>query len=685
MKSFLVKTGLLVACMVSLFHGKATAESETEWSLNCEQYGDIKPNENPTYQHINCLLTNAAIQADIPPEVVKGIATRESYWRQFVDGKPFISKDGGIGIMQITDTTLPEEQQERLKNDILYNIETGVRILNSKASLTTLPSIKGAGRDIIENWYFPVMAYNGVVPVNSPLYQETGEINHEAYQELVFRKIEKDSFGKIEEESYRGDTILARYPFDIKYFKYDRESDKPIEFLKPEYIVQGVHETTIKLKAGDRVLTTEYDVKLRKKPGSPDYKRLPINTPLLIEGTFEFDESEISQNQFVWFPAKTLDGQYSGYVSSAYIEKQVAFKAASSSYNSIKTSWAAVSGASGYEIYRSTSSTGTYSKVGTTTSTSFMNSGLTTNQSYYYKMRAYQTVGSTRDYSNYSAIVTAKPLPAVPSSVKAASSSYNSIKTSWAAVSGASGYEIYRSTSSAGTYSKVGTTTSTSFMNSGLTTNQSYYYKMRAYRTVGSTRVYSNYSAIVTAKPLPAVPSSVKAASSSYNSVRTSWTAVSGASGYEVYRATSSTGTYSLAGSTTSTSYTNTGLTTNKPYYYKIRAYRTVGSMKVYSNYSTVVTAKPVPTVPTNFKATRISSTSLKLTWVSVSGASGYELYRSTSFSGTYNLLKSTTSLYYTNSSLTTGKTYYYKLRAYRTVGTTKVYSGWTTIISAKP
>jgi fibronectin type 3 domain-containing protein len=421
------------------------------------------------------------------------------------------------------------------------------------------------------------------VQVNSPLFQESGEINHEAYQEKVFLNIK--------EGSYMGDTVLARYPFEVKDFKY---VDKFIEFLEPEYIVQGIHETTIELKAGDRVLTTEGDVKLRETPGSPEYKvKLPIGTPLLIEGTFEFDESVIRENQFVWFPAKTLDGQYSGYVSSAYIEKQVAFKAASSSYNSIKTSWAAVSGASGYEIYRSTSSTGTYSKVGTTTSTSFMNSGLTT--------------------------------------------------------------------------------------------NRSYYYKMRAYRTVGSTKVYSNYSAIVTAKPIPAVPSSVKAASSSYNSVRTSWTAVSGASGYEVYRATSSTGTYSLAGSTTSTSYTNTGLTTNKPYYYKIRAYRTVGSMKVYSNYSTVVTAKPVPTVPTNFKATRISSTSLKLTWVSVSGASGYELYRSTSFSGTYNLLKSTTSLYYTNSSLTTGKTYYYKLRAYRTVGTTKVYSGWTTIISAKP
>ncbi|MGF6953489.1 hypothetical protein QF028_005994 [Neobacillus sp. B4I6] len=313
MKSFLVKSVLLTACMVSLFHGKAAAESETEWSLNCAKYGAIKPNENPTYQHINCLLTNAAIQADIPPEVVKGIATKESDWRQFVDGKPFISNDNGIGIMQITDKTLPDEQQERLKNDILYNIETGVRILNYKASLTTLPHIKGAGRDIIENWYFPVMAYNGVVQVNSPLFQETGEINHEAYQELAFVKIEK--------ESYMGDTVLARYPFEVKDFKY---VDKFIEFLQPEYIVQGVHETTIRLTEGDRVITTKDKVNLRKGPGAPCVEKvLPINTPLLIEGPFEFDETETSRNQFVWFPVKTVDGLYVGYVSSAYIEKQV--------------------------------------------------------------------------------------------------------------------------------------------------------------------------------------------------------------------------------------------------------------------------------------------------------------------------------------------------------------------------
>nr|WP_308128884.1 immunoglobulin-like domain-containing protein [Bacillus sp. sid0103] len=273
---------------------------------------------------------------------------------------------------------------------------------------------------------------------------------------------------------------------------------------------------------------------------------------------------------------------------------------------------------------------------------------------------------------------------ASPENLKAVASTYNSVSLSWSAVSGASGYEIYRSTSSTGTYTKIASTSSTSYSSTSLNTGTAYYYKIRAYQTV-TPSAYSGYSSVVSAKPVLATPSSAKAASSAYNSIKTSWTAVSGASGYEVYRATSSTGSYYYAGSTTSTSFKNLGLVTNKPYYYKIRAYRMVGSTKVYSNLSAVVYAKPIPSVPANFKAAKVSSTRFKLTWSAVAGASGYELYRSTSSSGTYTLRKSTTSLYFTNSGLTKGRTYYYKLRAYRMVGKTKVYSGWTSIIRVKP
>ena len=123
---------------------------------------------------------------------------------------------------------------------------------------------------------------------------------------------------------------------------------------------------------------------------------------------------------------------------------------------------------------------------------------------------------------------------------------------------------------------------------------------------------------------------------------------------------------------------------TGTTYYYKIRAYKTVGTTKTYSGYSAIAGAKPILSAPANFKETRVSSNSIKLTWSGVSGVSCYEVYRATSSTGSYSLLKITTSLNYTNTWLTKGKTYYYKVRAYRVVGTTKVYSNWTTVVSDK-
>ena len=79
--------------------------------------------------------------------------------------------DGGIGLMQITNKD--NYDQEKLKYDIYYNINAGIEILNSMYDRKDLPKIKGAGREVIENWYFPVMAYNGTKPVNSPLVQLT--------------------------------------------------------------------------------------------------------------------------------------------------------------------------------------------------------------------------------------------------------------------------------------------------------------------------------------------------------------------------------------------------------------------------------------------------------------------------------------------------------------------------------
>ncbi|MGH4050326.1 MAG: lectin like domain-containing protein [Clostridium sp.] len=200
-----------------------------------------------------------------------------------------------------------------------------------------------------------------------------------------------------------------------------------------------------------------------------------------------------------------------------------------------------------------------------------------------------------------------------------------------------------------------------------------------------TNKVTSNITLYAKWITIPGIPTSVKASSSSYNSIKVSWRAVASASGYEVYKSTSAAGANTSRYATTATSYNSTGLTTNSTYYYKVRSYRMVGTVKVYGVCSAVISARPIPASPTNVKAARISSRSIKLTLSGVTGASGYEVYRATSSTGSYSLLTRTTYKYYTNSKLTTGRTYYYKIKSYRTVGRTRVYSNWSAVVHARP
>ena len=145
-----------------------------------------------------------------------------------------------------------------------------------------------------------------------------------------------------------------------------------------------------------------------------------------------------------------------------------------------------------------------------------------------------------------------------------------------------------------------------------------------------------------------------------------------------------------LKGTGTTISYTDNdkgaGLTTGKTYYYKIRAY----DGTTYSSLSSYKYAKPAwPTI--SLKAASNTYNSIKLTWNEIAGAEGYEVYRSTKYTGPFDtpvdtVLKGTgTTISYTDNDkgagLTTGKTYYYKIRAYD--GTT--YSPLSSYKYAKP
>ncbi|MCM3729661.1 Ig-like domain-containing protein [Neobacillus cucumis] len=315
MRSILLKVFLLT-CFILPVWTHENASAEMTWPAKCASFGALMPNQNPSFQYINCLLTNAALAANIPPEVVKAVAVQESGLRQFDSGKPLITPDSGIGIMQITNQS--SYDQQRLKDDIIYNIQAGVDILSSMYQRKDLPKIKEAGPEVIENWYFPVMAYNGTKPINSPFVQKDGSRNADAYQEEVFTKIEQNSF--------LDNTKLGQYPFSTADFVYKSGSAENILFNKLQYtLTDQMHASMSLFQTGNKVVTIG-EVNLRSKPttqNSPILKLLAKNTTLIINGDFKYDQNISSLNQFVWYPVKTEDQKLVGYIPSAYIIKKL--------------------------------------------------------------------------------------------------------------------------------------------------------------------------------------------------------------------------------------------------------------------------------------------------------------------------------------------------------------------------
>ena len=229
----------------------------------------------------------------------------------------------------------------------------------------------------------------------------------------------------------------------------------------------------------------------------------------------------------------------------------------------------------------------------------------------------------------------------------------------WNAVYGATSYRIYRSTSKGSGYSLLGTTTATSYTNTGAKAGTTYYYRVKAVNDAG----LSPYSNVVSGKvksvtPKPAAPVVKIGHSATSGKPMLTWNAVSGATSYKVYRATSQKGTYSLLGTVTTTSYTNTGAKAGTTYWYKVKAVNSAGE----SAYSNVVSGKT--TVTTLTMGHSASSGKPQLTWKAVSGAASYKVYRATAKNGAYSVINTTNALTYTNTGAALGTTYYYKVEA---------------------
>ncbi|MGN1031152.1 MAG: Ig-like domain-containing protein, partial [Butyricicoccaceae bacterium] len=284
----------------------------------------------------------------------------------------------------------------------------------------------------------------------------------------------------------------------------------------------------------------------RKAIGDSDWKRLVE----LSDGTATSYQDKTAKADTVYRytvrALRVVDGNYdlSSYNKTGLISvPQVSgIKPSGSGWGQTTVQWNAVKGATGYRVYHRTEN-GDWVRIATTSKTSVTDKNLDPQIRYQYTVRAYFTENGNTIFGSYDTKVKLiTPIPTYPAGQSAVSTGYNTIKVSWQQVTDADGYYVYRKDASNSEWKRIQTVKSTTrwINDSNLTCGKKYTYTVRAYKKINGTVIRSTYdTAGVSATPVPATVKLNKATAGS-KKITISWTKVSGASGYRIYRKTGS-------------------------------------------------------------------------------------------------------------------------------------------------
>lgn len=322
----------------------------------------------------------------------------------------------------------------------------------------------------------------------------------------------------------------------------------------------------------------------------------------------------------------------------------------------IVLSWTAISGAQSYDLYRSTDKEN-WKLIKNVTGTTYTNSSVTPGVTYYYQVQAIAAKAEANSLPSEAAGRTAKLAQSVVE-VKNDSAT-GSVILSWESVEGAQGYEVWRASSKSGEYALVGTVTKPHLTDESGSAAKTYYYKVKALGE--KTAANSAWSKVVSGTRKLAPPEVTVKNVSNTGKIILSWDSQKKASSYEIYRSESKDGTFRKIHSTTSASFTDTGVTAQKTYYYKVRAVAGSAGSSDFSEVTRAVCKLPRPSVTLSNSAV---SGRVVISWKTVSGAVSYSLYRADSKDGEYQLVKTTEALKTVDDTGELGQTYYYKVMA---------------------
>ncbi len=341
--------------------------------------------------------------------------------------------------------------------------------------------------------------------------------------------------------------------------------------------------------------------------------------------------------------------------------------------NMMDLSWSSSSNADEYLLYRNTNyNTGTAIYITNTPGTNYTDTGLLPDRWYYYWVKADNTNGES-GFSTVASNETLLPPPHLPVWISARDISSTRIDLLWNDVSYETSYTLY--------YCTNGNTNNrmicdglgndmTNYSDTGLTPDTIYYYSIKAFNIIGESG-FSTVTAVTTPVLPPATPTITSIISASSNQIDLTWSNVSNETSYTLFRNannTTNSATNIFGSAADVTVFSDTNLSSDTWYYYRVKAYNDGGS----SNYSIVASNITWPSKPIIVKINLASENEINLIWNSINNTTVYSLFRSeqNNFGSMIGIAKySRLQTNIIDSGFSPNTTYYYCLKAYNPAG----------------
>ncbi len=267
--------------------------------------------------------------------------------------------------------------------------------------------------------------------------------------------------------------------------------------------------------------------------------------------------------------------------------------------------------------------------------------------------------------------------------VKLGGRAADALRINWTKNASADGYivEMYQNGKWA-RVAKITDSTTATFRKAGLRASTVYKFRVRAYKMSGSTAIYSNYSAELSARTNPSVMKGAKLGGRAADALRINWTKNASGDGYivEMYK----NGKWVRAAKITNkntTTFRKAGLKASTVYKFRVRAYKMSGKTALYGNYSATVTARTNPSIMKGVKIAGKAKDALRVNWTKNTSAQGYivEMYKGGKWVRVAKITNNNTTTF-RKAGLAKNTTYKFRVKAYYMSGKTALYGNYGSV-----